>query len=297
MLMNYLTKSRKAKTSMRFSIFSIQSLKKRKRTLFTFFILFLAFNSTYAQYEIPEKPDFQTSVYDYYKLLNTSQKNSLEQKLIKYSDTTSTQIVIAIIPSTEGENINYLGATWGEKWGIGQEKEDNGILILLARDDRRIAINTGKGIEYLLTDALSRRIIERDIIPFFKQNNYYGGLNRGADAIFEVLNGEYQGSRKTSNTNEFPIGFILILIFIFIIILISISKNKRGGGKGGNRGNRSVGADILEAIILSNMGRGSYRRGSSGGFGGSSGGGFGGGGFGGGFGGGSFGGGGASGGW
>lgn len=278
---------------MRFSIFSIQLLRKRKCKLFTFFILFLAFNFTYAQFEIPKIPDFQTSVYDYYKLLNTSQKNSLEQKLIKYSDTTSTQIVIVIIPSTEGENINYLGANWGEEWGIGQEKEDNGILILLARDDRRIAINTGKGIEYLLTDALSRRIIERDIIPYFKVDDYYGGLNRGVDAIFEVLKGEYQGSRKTSNKNEFPIGFIFILIFIFIIILISISKKKRGGGKGGNRGKRSGGIDILEAIILSNMGRGSYRRGSSGGFGGNSGGG----GFGGGFGGGSFGGGGSSGGW
>ncbi|MGC1203515.1 MAG: TPM domain-containing protein [Flavobacteriaceae bacterium] len=254
----------------------------------------LSFSFSNAQYQIPEKPDFQTSVYDYYKLLDASEKNSLEQKLVKYSDTTSTQIVIAIIPSTNGENITYLGANWGEKWGIGQAKEDNGILILLARDDRKIAINTGKGIEYLLTDALSKRIIERDIIPYFKQNDYYGGLNRGADAIFEVLTGEYQGSRPSSNQNEFPIGFVFILIFIFIIILVSISKNKRGGGKGGNRGNRSFGTDILEAIILSNMGRGSYRK-SSGGGGWSSGGSSG--GFGGGFGGGSFGGGGASGGW
>ena len=274
-----------------------RQLRTKAKFIFSFMVAVLSFSLSFAQYEIPEKPDFQTSIYDYYKLLNTSEKNSLEQKLVKYSDTTSTQIVIAIIPSTNGENINYLGANWGEKWGIGQAKEDNGILILLARDDRKIAINTGKGIEYLLTDALSKRVIERDIIPYFKQNDYYGGLNRGVDAIFEVLTGEYKGTRPSSNQNEFPIGFVFILIFIFIIILISISKNKRGGGKGGNRGNRSFGSDILEAIILSNMGRGSYRK-SSGGFG--SGGGWSsgsGGGFGGGFGGGSFGGGGASGGW
>jgi uncharacterized protein len=281
---------------MQFLEYNRQS-KLKAKFLFSFMVAVLSLSFSFAQYEIPEKPDFQTSVYDYYKLLNASEKNSLERKLVKYSDTTSTQIVVAIIPSTNGENITYLGANWGEKWGIGQAKEDNGILILLARDDRKIAINTGKGIEFLLTDALSKRIIERDIIPYFKQNNYYGGLNRGADAIFEVLTGEYKGSRTSSNQNEFPIGFIFILIFIFIIILISISKNKRGGGKGGNRRNRSVGSDILEAIILSNMGRGSYRKGSGGFGGGWSSGGSSGGGFGGGFGGGSFGGGGASGGW
>ncbi|WNH11229.1 TPM domain-containing protein [Thalassobellus suaedae] len=272
---------------MQFSVFSLH-LHLKTKALLLLFITFLCFSLSYAQFEIPKKPDFQTSVYDYSNLLSSAQKSSLEQKLIKYSDTTSTQIVIAIINSTEGENINFLGAQWGQEWGIGQEKEDNGILILLAKNDRRIAINTGYGIEHLLTDALSKRIIERDIIPYFKKGDYYGGLNRGTDAIFEVLNGEYQGTRK-SNT-KFPTELIFILFFIFIIILISISKNRRGGG--GNRGNRSGGIDILEAIILSNMGRGNYRRGSSGGFGSSGGGGFGGG-----FGGGGFGGGGSSGGW
>lgn len=263
--------------------------------------LFIGLNFTkiYAQFEIPEQPKFQTSVYDYINLLSTSEKNTLEQKLIKYSDTTSTQIVIAIINSTEGENITYLGATWGEKWEIGQEKEDNGILILLARNDRRIAINTGKGIEHLVTDAMSRRIIERDIIPFFKQNDYYGGLNRGVDAIFEVMTGEYQSTRK-SNSDEFPFGVIIFLFIVFIVFLIAISKNRKGGGgrNGGNRKRDTV-VDIIDTIILSNSGRGGYRRSSGGfgGFGGSSGGGFSGGGFGGGFGGGSFGGGGASGGW
>jgi len=274
---------------------------KRKHILFFFLVAFClnCFQVT-AQFEIPEKPKIQTSVYDYINLLSSSQKNTLEQKLIKYSDTTSTQIVVAIISSTEGENINYLGANWGEKWGIGQAKEDNGILILLARDDRRIGINTGKGIEYLLTDALSRRIIERDIIPYFKQGDYYGGLNRASDAIFEVMTGEYQGTRKSSG-DEFPFVILFFLFIIFIFFLIAISKNRKGGGgrNGGNRRRRDTLSDIIDTIILSNAGRGGYRR-SSGGFGGfggsSSGGGFS-GGFGGGFGGGSFGGGGASGGW
>ena len=273
-----------------------------KRVSIGFVFLLCLFNNTtkvFAQFEIPEKPKLQTSVYDYYNLLSTSEKNNLEQKLIRYSDSTSTQIVIAIIASTEGENITYLGANWGEKWGIGQEKEDNGILILLARDDRRIAINTGKGIEFLLTDFLSRRIIERDIIPYFKRNDYYGGLNKGIESVFKVLTGEYK-AKPRSNSNEFPLGVVFFLIIIFIIFLIAISKNKRGGGRGRHDGRTDSIVDILDAIILSNSGRGSYRRrsGGFGGFGGSSsGGGFSGGGFSGGFGGGSFGGGGASGGW
>lgn len=283
---------------MQYSAFSIQSLRLLKKGVLKLFLLLTLFSfvKVSAQFEIPEKPDFQTSVYDYVNLLSASQKSTLENKLVKYSDTTSTQIVVAVIASTKGEYINYLATEWAHEWGIGQAKEDNGVFILLARDDRKIMIATGYGVEHLITDAMSRRIIERDIIPYFKRNDYYGGLNRGADAIFEVLQGEYQGTRKSSG-GDFPVGVIFFLIIIFIIILISISKHKRNDGNGDNFGGGGNSTrDILEAIILSNSGRGGYRR-SSGGFGGSSGGGFGSGGFGGGFGGGGFGGGGASGGW
>jgi len=267
-----------------------------KHIWFLGFVFFIAIQTSYAQYKIPETPKFQTSVYDYVNLLSPSKKNNLEQKLIKYSDTTSTQIVVAIISSTEGENINYLGTKWAYTWEIGQAKEDNGIFILLARDDRRISINTGYGVEHLLTDAMSKRIIERDIIPYFKQGDYYGGLNRGADAIFEVMTGEYRSSRE-SNSGDFPVGIFFFLFIVFVIFLIAISKNRRGGGRNG--GKKSNGMSILDAIILSNMGRGNYRSGSgsSGGFGGGWSGGGSSGGFGGGFGGGGFGGGGASGGW
>lgn len=285
---------------MQFSALKIQPhsfVKKRFyfSLLFILFTVFLAFS----QFKIPEKPKVQTSVYDYINLLNPSQKKNLENKLIKYSDSTSTQIVVAIINSTEGEYINYLGTKWAQQWGIGQTKEDNGILILLAKNDKKIGINTGQGVEHLLTDFLSKKIIERDIIPHFKRNDYYGGLNKASESIFQVMNGEYKGTRQTSSSeNDFPIGLLFFLFIVFIIILIAISKNRKGGGDNNDSGRHyggSIGTDILEAIILSNSGRGGYRK-SSGGFG--SGGSFsGGGGFGGGFGGGSFGGGGASGGW
>src|SRR5210317_1468059 len=225
-----------------------------KRFLFILIILGW-FHFGYSQFEIPETPKFQTSVYDYISLLSSSEKSALEEKLIRYSDTTTTQLVVAIISSTKGENITFLGANWAEKWGIGQKEEDNGIFILLAKDDRKIAINTGYGVEHLLTDAMSKRIIERDIIPYFKRNDYYGGLNIGADSIFKVLQGEYKGSRQSDDS--FPIGVLIFLLFIFIVFMIAISANKRGKG-GGNGGHKNEDIDILEAIIFSNMGRGSY---------------------------------------
>ena len=259
-------------------------------------VLALLFSiTTFSQgFEIPKKPQLQTSVYDYVNLLSSSQKSNLESKLVRYSDTTSTQIVIAIISSTEGEDINYLAANWGEKWGIGDAEKDNGILVLLAKDDKKIAIQNGRGVEHLLTDFQSKRIIERVIIPEFRKGDFYSGLNKGSDYIFRTLNGEFKGSRKQDSQGFDPgvIFFILIVVVLFIIISRG-NKNNRGGGRGYRK--RDIAGDILETIILSNSGR----RGGFGGFGGgsSSGGSFGSGGFGGGFGGGSFGGGGASGGW
>ena len=251
--------------------------------------LFLISHFGWGQFQIPPKPEKQTSVYDYVNLLDTSEKKNLEQKLVRYSDSTSTQIVVAIIGSTEGENINYLGAQWGQQWGIGQADKDNGILILLAKDDRRIAINTGYGVEEFLTDLMSKRIIEQVIIPEFKQGDYYGGLNAGADAVFQVLTGQFKEERTFGNNQGFPLSKLLpMIIFLVIFLILASRKNKGGRNNRGGRGGR--GLDIWDMIILSNMGRGGYR-------GGSSGGGFGGGGFGGGFGGGGFGGGGASGGW
>jgi uncharacterized protein len=260
-------------------------------------LLFLVSQNIFSQgYEIPEKPKFQTSVYDFTtpKLLTDSQRTSLETKLVRYSDSTSTQIVVVIIASTKGENINYLAANWGEKWGIGQAKEDNGILFLLAKDDRKIAIQVGKGVEYLVTDFLSKRIIERVIIPEFKKGDYYSGLDLGSDYIFKTLNGEFKGSRneESKGSNFSTIIFILIII-VFFVLISKGNKNNKGGGRNNRTG--SLSSTIFDVILLSSLGR------TGGGFGGSSGGGsggsFGGGGFGGGFGGGSFGGGGASGGW
>jgi len=92
----------------------------------------------FAQFTIPEKPSFQTSVYDYANILSPDEKSQLEEKLIKYSDSTTTQIVVITIESLKGEDIGILTPKWGQTWGIGgTEKDDNGVLILLAKAERK----------------------------------------------------------------------------------------------------------------------------------------------------------------
>jgi uncharacterized protein len=249
-------------------------------------IAFLTFQCSFAQFTIPEKPSAQTSVYDYANLFSADEKAQLEEKLVRYSDSTTTQIVVISIESLKNEDINQLATKWAQTWGFGQAKEDNGVILLIAKNDRKIALQAGYGLEDRLTAGIGGEIIRNIITPEFKAGSYYNGVNKGTDALFDVFKGKYKGERKKSSGKSFP---ILPLIFIIVVLIIIFSKNK-GGGNSGNRG--GGGPSLLDVIILSNLGRG-----GGGGFGGSSGGGFGGGGFGGGFGGGGFSGGGSSGSW
>ncbi len=272
--------------------YEVRDTKYQGISKILFFVLVL-FNvsNTFAQFTIPEKPSFQTSVYDYANVLSSDEKAQLEEKLIRYSDSTTTQIVVITIESLKGEDIGILTPKWGQTWGIGgTEKNDNGVIILLAKAERKIWISAGYGLEDRLTAGIGGEITRNIIIPEFKAGSYYKGLDKGADALFDVFKGKYKGERKKSKGKNFP---VLPLIIIIVIILVLASKNKRGGGgSSGNSG--SGGPSLLDVIILSNLGRGGGFGGGSGGFGGGS---SGGGGFGGGFGGGGFSGGGSGGSW
>jgi uncharacterized protein len=254
---------------------------------FTFFLIaFFTSNCIFSQFTIPEKPEFKTSVYDYANILKADEKAALEEKLIKYSDSTTTQIVIITIESLKGEDVSQLATRWAQTWGFGQAKEDNGVIILLSKNERKIAIQAGYGLEDRLSAGIGGEIIRNIITPEFKAGSYYKGLDKGTDAIIDVFKGKYKGERKQTKGKGkgFP---IFPLIVIVIIILVLISRNKNGGGNSGHRGG---GPSLLDIIILSSLGG----HGGHGGHGGSSGGG---GGFGGGFGGGGFSGGGSSGDW
>lgn len=266
-------------------------LQKKNISLLLLLIGFLFSKIGFAQFTIPEKPSFQTSVYDYAKVFSASEKSQLEEKLIHYADSTTTQIVVITIESLKGEDVSQLATKWGQNWGIGgTAKDDNGVIILLSKAERKIAINPGYGVEDRLTAGIGGEIIRNIIIPEFKAGSYYNGLDKGTNAIIDVFKGKYKGERKKDKDDGGSPIFFFVIVFIIIIIIIAKSKNNGGnGGRGGG-----IGSSLLDAIILSNIGRSSG--GGFGGFGGGSSGG-GGGGFGGGFGGGGFSGGGSSGSW
>lgn len=250
--------------------------------------LILTSTTLWAQ-NIPNRPSPPRLVNDFAEILSKSEEQRLERFLVDYDDSTSTQIVILTIASTEGEDIILYGNEVGEKWGVGQEGKDNGIVLVVAKDDRKVGISVGYGIEEFQNAAYTKRIIDERILPEFRNNDYFGGIIAGVDGIVSVLSGQFENDnpRKSSN-NEKASGFVFFLILLIIIIIVS-----RRGGRGGRGGRRRGGSDAFwTAYWLGSMGSSSFGRGGS--FGG--GGGFGGGGFGG-FGGGSFGGGGASGSW
>nr|WP_068893043.1 TPM domain-containing protein [Pedobacter panaciterrae] len=250
--------------------------------------LFLLTISTigFAQ-DFPAKPT--KLVNDYTGTLSPAQLQQLEQKLVAFDDSTSTQISIAVLKSVGDYDINEYALELGRKWGVGNSGKNNGIMIVVALGDRKISIQTGYGLEGVLPDIYAKRIIENEIKPYFKTGNYYQGLDAGTDAIIKYTKGEYKNENpKGANTGGRGGSMLLVIIIIVVIIIIL----RRGGGSGG--GGQVIGgrgaADALFWSMLLGGGRGS----GSGWGGGSSGGG--GGGFGG-FGGGSFGGGGSSGSW
>ncbi len=228
-------------------------------------------------------------VHDFAELLDEREERALERKLVAMNDTTSVQIAVITIGSLGGYDVAEYNIKLSHLWGIGQAKEDNGISILIARDDRRVNISTGYGVEEFVTDALSRRIIDQYMVPEFRNGHYYAGLDAGTDVLIGLVNGQFDASQleKPKGEQKVPAGVIFVIVLIIVFVFVMASRGGRGGGRGGGR-RRSVATDaLLTAFLLSHSGRSSW---------GGGGGGFGGGGFGG-FGGGGFGGGGASGSW
>ncbi|MBV2166441.1 MAG: TPM domain-containing protein [Kaistella sp.] len=268
----------------------------RLRSLNKFLVvLFLGLNIFVFAQLVPAKPTKVFPVTDEVGLLTAAEREQLNQKLIKFYDSTSTEIAVIIIPTTKGEDINYLATMYGEKWGIGEKEQDNGIIFLIATEDRRFSIQQGRGVERYLTASVAGQILDYIVTPNFKQGLWYEGINRGTTALMEVVQGKFKPIvKETSDEGRLSVMQLLIIAFFVLIILSFLFKNRGGGNN-----------DDDDDVILSRRGRRTYPGGffpfpgsfggggfGGGGFGGGSGGGFG--GFGGG---GSFGGGGASGGW
>lgn len=249
--------------------------------------------------DIPARPSPPRLVNDFAGVLSPQEEQQLERQLVTYDDSTSNQVAVVLINTLDDYPIEEYATKLFREWGVGNKKNNNGVVILAAIKDRKIRIEVGYGLEGAIPDITTGHIIRNDIAPSFRSGDYYEGLSKAANSIIRAAAGEYKAPanyrKKKGGGSALPFGFL-----VFIIILIAIFGGRGGGGGGGGGYMSRRGSGWLGPFILGSMlGRGSSGGGwGGGGWSGGGGGGWsgGGGGFGG-FGGGSSGGGGASGSW
>ena len=217
----------------------------------------------------PEFPALSGRVVDRAEMLDAQTEARLTEQLAAHEKTSGEQLVVVTLANLQGLPIEDFGYQLGRHWGIGQKGKDNGALLLVARDERKLRIEVGYGLEGRLTDAQSSVIINQVITPAFKSGNFAQGISDGVAAILQVLGGEPMVERADGAKEEKPPA---ILFFILMMVVLGLL----GGGRG--RGRRGA---LAAGLLGASIGRGGF----GGGGGGFSGGG------------GSFGGGGASGGW
>ena len=241
-------------------------------------------------------PELTGRVVDQAGLLTAEREAALTERLEALEAQTSDQLVVVTVDSLEGRPIEDYGYQLGRAWGIGQEGRDNGVLLIVAPNERKVRIEVGYGLEPVLTDALSARIIHDEILPAFRTGGFERGVTQGVDAIIGQLTLDREEALARAREAERPeptmLWSVLIVVSVFLALgAIGAIQAARAPGRRGRRRR-----DGLTPILVWRAAEAA--RGGSGGSGSRSGGGFG-GGFGGGYsgGGGSFGGGGASGGW
>ena len=258
-------------------------------------ILLVAFtiSAVNAQTLLP-RPDPPRLVNDFANILTPSEVQALENKLVAFNDSTSNQIAVVIVDDLQGYDRSDFAYRVARDWGIGQGDFNNGLLVLVkpktASSSGQVFIATGYGLEGAIPDLACADIIDNEIIPRFRENDYYGGIDAGTNVLMALASGEYSyGDRAGGAPSGAIPGVVIFLIILFFIIIVS------AGSSNNKHLRRSGSSNIPLWLLMSMMGGGKSHGGSWGGFSGRSGGG-GGGGFGG-FGGGSFGGGGAGGSW
>ena len=215
----------------------------------------------------PEFPRLTGRVVDRAGILSASTERQITQQLVIHEQSTTNQIVVATLPNLQGYSIEEFGYQLGRHWQVGQAESNNGVVLLVAKKERKIRIEVGYGLEGSLTDALAANIIQTVIRPQFKKGDFDRGVTQGVEAIIAAIKGEYQ-AKKTKDSKDSKIWLFLIAFLFLWHFIKPFFRSFGGSGFGGRSG---------------------YYRGGGGGFS-SGGGGFSGGG-------GGFGGGGASGGW
>lgn len=262
------------------------NITRRVRACLYLMGLLLFVNVSFAQ-KIPARPNPPRLVNDYADILTDKQERALENKLVAYNDSTSTQICVVTVLNLDGTTSDDFAQKLGEKWGVGT-KSNNGVVILVkpktADELGDVSIQVGYGMEPYVTDAVNYGIRTKEMIPAFKEGDYYRGIDNAVNAIIGLASGAYKADKYAGDDSGDALGiFVVFLALVFVIVLIS-ATGKGNGGKGGKGGFLR---GLLWGILLSgggNRGSGSWGSsgsswgGGSGGFGGFGGGRFGGGG-------------------
>lgn len=265
--------------------YPMKSLLARTKVFFRVLLLLNLFSTCLFADDFPAKST--TLVTDFTGTLAENERLQLEQKLVTFNDSTSTQVAVVMLSSVGNYDISDYAVQLFNRWGIGQQNKNNGVLILVAKDDRKVWITTGYGIEGVLPDVLCKRIIDNDITPHFKNGDFYDGIDAATTSIMSLVKGEFTADEYMKRKSK-PVFFPMLLVF-FIILIVLFSKY-RSVRNYSARNNIAFWAAWALLNAASQRSRGSWGNFSSGG------GSFGGGGFGG-FGGGMSGGGGAGGSW
>jgi uncharacterized protein len=198
---------------------------------FKFLLLIFLFSICGFSQEIPPRPNPPKLVNDFVGgLMSPDQIEALERKLVAYNDSTSTQIVIAIVKTIQPYEAADYALQLGREWGVGQKDKNNGLILLWVPGERKVSIQTGYGMEGAIPDIVASRIIREIIAPNFKELQYFDGLNLATDEIIKYASGEYQ-AEETTDDGSF-VGFLIMFIMLIIIFWVigKSNKNNRGGG-------------------------------------------------------------------
>lgn len=254
------------------------------KKLFLILFSFFSFVLVDAQNVLP-KPNPPHLVNDAAGVLSPEQVEILERKLVALDDSTSNQIAVVLIKTLGDYAVEDYAVKLFREWGIGNKKTNNGVLIIAAIDDRKVWIEVGYGLEGAIPDVTASSIYRNELVPEFRQQNYYRGIDNAINALAKAAVGEYKVKKERKENNGKGGSSIITFLFILFAVIMLLSRGGRGGSGGGGLGS------IANAVLISSLLNGGRGGGSAWGGGDSGGGGFGG------FGGGSSGGGGAGGGW
>ena len=260
----------------------MKTTNRQKYTLLLGLLFVLLTFSATLKAQLPNPPVPPRLVNDYTGTLSTSQISTLEHKLVAYNDSTSTQILVLLVDDLQGYSVEQYATEIGHSWGVGQKDKGNGVVILVkpkkGSERGQVNISPGYGMEQYVTDATAKRISDREMIPAFKEGDYYTGIDNAVNTIMDLCSGKFTQDEYAGDEG-FPLWLVILFIIAIVIIFSKFSDNNGQSYTGG--GTRTIWIPM----------GGGFGGGSFGGGGGFSGGGFGG------FGGGGFGGGGASGSW